>query len=355
MRNLIVNDWNKLFPTNDRGQTIISNDSIHNMGLCIGNFLARSWHYDIPGWEQPKEIQNFREVKNRKFELQNIATVTDYEEFFNDLKKQFETMTVFDDDEGYRLIFDMFPLEGTDGWDTRTSTFNTEARRIYPGENIYYYGGADSKYRVYVAYYGAGYALERYLVDTRQFIKIERDLFNMRKVMMNKKAAVFYALIEAIGAGQNIAWQNPVPATLPNTADTYTANRDVQTIQLAVNTLYANNKNKGYNYGMNTPLFILYPYQLDARIRMALNLTMSTWATQKWLTNPFVLIKTDQLSSSSSYYIGIPKNKAEGGELLNLTQFNLFNMDNYTEKFAHWMAYGGNIGDEQQFQRCASS
>jgi len=348
----IVKNWNKLFPRNEQGQTVINSENLAIMGQCIAYFMAKPHGFEVDGVESNKDLQNFRKTKKAIYGLQNLSTATDFPEFLNDLRKKFQTLPIFD--EGYRAIFDIRDLSGTDGWDVYTETDSITFVKIKPGGKIEYHGHSGAKYRVYVDYYGGGYGVDRRLIDTRNFYEIEKGLVALRNRAYIKTAAVFYALIEAIGSGQNIAWQAPDPSTLPNTADTYTANRDAQTIALAVRTLIANNKSKGYmSAGLNTAFFLLYPYQIDIRIRMALKLTLLSTIGEKYINFILVPIQTTMLAAADKYYVGIAKNKLEGGELLALTQFNEFNQDNYTEKIAHWKAFGANIGDEEQIQRCA--
>jgi hypothetical protein len=351
----IVNSWDRLFPIGPDGATVINSKNTAILGQLIGEFFSKHYAHPIPGMKETKELQNFRKAREAIYSLQNISTTAGFEEFMNDLRKQYATMTTFTDEQGYRAIFDIQEYRGTNGWDVETESYSFTIKRIYEGDKIDYYGHSDSKYRVYMYPYGGGFAFSETLFMYRKWLKAERGLIALRKAMVNKMAAIYYALIEAIGAGQNIAWQAPQPAALPNTDAWYDANRDAQTIQLAVNTLYANNKNKGYDYSMNSPLFLLYPYQLETRLADAIALTMNPKSSEKRLKGRFIKIKTDQLASSTQYYVGIPKNKLEGGELMDITQFQKFDQDKLMRAFADWMFIGANVGDAQQVQRCLTS
>jgi hypothetical protein len=78
-------------------------------------------------------------------------------------------------------------------------------------------------------------------------------------------------------------------------------------------------------------------------------------SSELYVNAPIVKIKTDQFASATSYYLCIPKGKNEGGELMDIELFNQFNQSNYTQEFASWAWYNFNIGDVEQWQRCAIS
>jgi hypothetical protein len=359
MRSIIVKDYNTLFPIDANGNTIIDDNNMGVFGRCIANFFQKAHPHEVLGFQESKALQNLRKAQEAYGAIQNISTTTSFEEHLDYIKKQFQTMETFADNDGYRLIFDMFDPSPKSWWRVETQTHSVSAKRMYEGENLQYGGHASSSYIVDCYPYASGFALTRNLIKERNWVKLEKGLINQRKTMINKKASVAYALIEAIGSGQNIAWQ-AVLGAVPNTEVFYTAMRDALTITAAANSLYANNKNKidlavGGNL-MNTPLVLVYPYQLDFRIRTALTLMLDAQkSAEKYVNAPIVKIKTDQFAAATSYYLGIPKGKNEGGELMDIELFNQFNQTNYTEEFASWQWFNFNIGDEAQWQRCATS
>lgn len=359
MRSQIVKSYDELFPIDANGNTVINSTNLNIFGKCIGNFFQKAHAHQIPGFPESQALQNLRKATEAMGSLQNISTTTGFEEHLDYIKKQFSTMETFADDNGYRLIFDMFDPSPKSWWRVETQTHSVSAKRMYEGENLQYNGHASSSYIVDCYPYASGFALTRNLIKERNWVKLEKGLINQRKTMINKKAAVAYALIEAISSAQNITWQ-AVLGAVPNTEVNYTAMRDALTITAAANSLYANNKNKiDYAVGgnlMNTPLVLIYPYQLDFRIRTALTLMLSSqYSAEKFVNAPIVKIKTDQFASSTSYYLVIPKGKMEGGEMMDIELFNQFNQTNYTQEFASWMWFNFNIGDEEQCQRCATS
>jgi hypothetical protein len=359
MRSQIVKSYDELFPIDAHGKTVINSQNLHIFGKCIGNFFQKAHAYPIDGFPESPALQNLRKAQEAYSSLQNISTTSGFEEHLDSIRKQFQTMETFADNDGYRLAFDMFDPSPKSWWRVETQTHSVSAKKMYEGENLRYGGHSSSSYIVDCYPYASGFALTRNLIKERNWVKLEKGLINQRKTMINKKAAVAYALIEAIGSGQNIAWQ-PVLASLPDTADQYIPHRDALTITAAANALYVANKNKiDYAVGgnlMNTPLVLIYPFQLDFRIRTALTLMLDAQkSAEKFVNAPIVKIKTDQFAAETSWYLGIPKGKNEGGEMMDIELFNQFNQTNYTEEFASWMYFNFNIGDEAQWQRGLTS
>lgn len=337
-----------------------SANAIRALGLSIGRYLAMPHRFEtpqdsilFPDKEEFKKIQNLR---NGFSQIQNLSTTADYPEFLNDLMKQFLDKPL--SDTGYQMIYDIRDLGRSDGWDVYTETSDFEFSLIPPGGRISYYTHSGAKYRAYADYYGGGNGIDQRLIDSRDFVSIERMIELARSVVMKKEAQVAYALIEAIGSGQNVAWQAPDPSAFANTEGTYTANRDAQTLCKAAETLIANNKDKGLMPdGLSTTFFVLHNYQLQKRLQKANSLRLQSFdnSNREVSTYNFVFIGTTLLATPTVYYVGIPKGKMTGGILLNLTQFTQFSQSNYMQDIAHWKAFGFDINDEEQIQRCAIS
>lgn len=353
------NPYDELFPRDYNGRTIINDHNINILAKAIGNFFQKTHAYPVPGYPESPALQNLRRAKKELGSLQNISTTTSFEEHLESVRKQYSVMETFADNDGYRMIFEMFDPSPLNYWRVETQTFSMSAQRMREGEWLQYGGHSDSSYLVECYPYASGWGLTRNLLKTRQWAKLEKGLINLRLTMLNKKRAVAYALIEAIGAGQNITWQ-PVPGAIPNTDPNYNAIRDALTITEAANNLYAKNKDKvEYAVGgnlMTTPLILIYPFKLDFRIRTALTLMLNSQnSSERYVNAPIVKIKTDQFVSQTEYYLCIPKGKSEGGEMMDIELFNQFNQSNYTQEFASWQWFNFNIGDVAQFQRCLTS
>jgi len=288
-------------------------------------------------------------------EIQNMVKGTDYPEFLTNLFKEVQTMEPFDNE--WAWFYDIRPLEGG-GYDVYLTEDNITTHRTPPGTLVRYYGSTGSKYRAYVRWYSTGLAVDRRLLYERDFYKIANDIKRQRAASQRNKAEVAYALIEAIPAGQNIAWQLPDPAGLPVTSDKYTMSRDAQTIIAACVQLITDNQDKPdvLTQGANTEFHVLCPFQLDGRLANAIsykvqNLNSAPAAVKYKL----VLHQTTMLTSSTVYYVGIPKGETTGGSLLEYTVFDEFNKDLFADEKAAWESFAFNIGNTEQFVRCATA
>lgn len=320
----------------------------------------------IQNFQKPKELKDQPFIKTMKptidiqgavqnFQTQHMASLTDYPEFLNDLLKKIDEMTIYDNE--WEAFFVIRDVSGTSGYDVYTTGSNVVWENAPPGKTVTYYGAAGEKYRVYMHWKCGGIAVDNRLIIERDFFTIQ-DLFTQhRNAAFLLKAQTAYALIEAIPAGQNVAWQAPSPPLLPNTNEKYVISRDAQTLTYAGTKLIEDNKDKGIlPNGANTVFKVLIPFQLTKRIQDALAYRIQNiGGAPLEVTYNFDVHRTTMLSSSTEYYVGIPGGKNTGGILLDITNFDEENKDNFTRERAGWMSYGFNIGDTGQWIRCSTS
>ena len=262
-------------------------------------------------------------------------------------------------DNAYEQIFDVRNFEGTkqSGFDISNVESGLTFEKIPLGDKIKTFGMSGTKVRTLFDYYGAGLMWHRQLFDDEEYWTLEDNAIEFRNKAFAKRAQDNYTLIDAVAAGQNIAWTAPVPATLPNTDATYAANRDAQTINAAIVNIINNTLNKGYGINTQTTNFvILVPHALATRIKMAIGLVLQGFAQSPGHMNYNVtMMTTTMLTSATSYYVILPKLKAKAGYRMNLTIFSDFDITNYSDVSAGWLRYGASIGDQEQFQRCATA
>lgn len=270
--------------------------------------------------------------------------------------KSFQTQVHFD--TGYQEVFDIVDFRNTNesGFDLLDVTEGLTFALKLPGEKIDVFTMSGTKVRVFFNYYGGGLGWHINMIHDQEYWRMENTARAFRNKAFSQKAQAHYALIEAIPAAQNIAWQLPVDAALPNTTRNYTAERDVATINLACQTLFQNNKNKGYNLDrpQNTEFLIIAPLELSQRINNALKLHLQAFETSvnqavyRW--RPII---TDMFTARNQYYVCIPKEKCISGDRWDLTMFEDFDINTLLTTMAGWHRYGATIADTQQFQRCA--
>lgn len=326
--------------------------------------------------KEVKELQNFTRVNevvnkegsvgrklvhDKEAAIQNMTTQTDYPEFLTNLYKQIDIMEPFDTE--WLWFYDWRPLQAG-GFDIALQEDNVTTHKTPPGQSVKYYGTSASKYRVYAKWYSTGIAVDRRLLYDRDFYTIEKDLMAQKQASDRKKAEVAYTLMEAITvgnypAGRDIVWQAPDPSGLAVTDSKYTMSRDAETLNKAAETLVEENKNRPgvLTNGANTVFHVLVPHQLTKRIGRALNYTVQEYAGSTKATGnyTFVLHTTTMLTSSTDYYVGIPKGETVGGSLLNFTRFSEFNKDLFADENAAWESYAFNIGNTEQLLRCKTS
>jgi hypothetical protein len=214
-----------------------------------------------------------------------------------------------------------------------------------------------SEVTVNFALYGGGLGWSRLLFDDKEYWTLEDNAVEFQNKTYEDKARAHYALIEAVGVGQNLAWQNPDPAALPNTDALYTANRDAQTMNAASQQIILDCKDKGYGISPeSTPFIVLCPLQLRGRIRKALNVMQQAVAGSKTqIDYQFQQITTTMLATTNVYYVILPKKKLKSGNRMNPTVFDQFDLKSYSDISVVWMRYGAAIGDQEQIIRCATA
>lgn len=288
---------------------------------------------------------------------QAFGTPDDFPSSILEVMKKYQISTYYDN--GYEQIFDVMNLTGykRNGFDLLDVEDGLTFDKIPIGHKLEVYKMAGAKAHVYFDAYGGALGWHRTLIDDEEYWTLENNAAAFRNKAYAKRAAVFYALIESVAAGQNITWKNPEPSTLPNTNELYTANRDAQTMNAAALNILSNVKDKGYNISPDQTVFIvLTPLQLRGRIRKALNVMQQAVAGSKTqIDYNFRQITTLGLTTTNVYYVILPKIKLVAGYRMDLKMFSQFDMLSYTDTVAGWMRYGGAIGDSKQIQRCAIS
>jgi hypothetical protein len=302
--------------------------------------------------ERAKEV-----AKRYKAAVEAFGAAGDFPAVTNQILEKFHALPSYDN--GFEEVFDFRDFTGTNesGFDILDVEDGLTFAEVPLGEKALIYKMAGSKVSVSFGMYGAGLGWHRTLIDDKKYWTLEDNAVAFVNKAAQHKAACYYALIEALGAGQNIGWQLPDPAALANTDALYTANRDAQTLNLAAQTMFLNLKDKGYGVTpANTTVVVLSPLQLVGRLNKALGLLLQGFAgSPNQVSYKFRLVPTTMFVTTSVYYPCIPKIKAKAGNRMNLTIFNKFDEEAYADIAVGWQRHGGAIGDQEQFQRCAIS
>lgn len=252
-------------------------------------------------------------------------------------------------DNGYEQIFDIRDFTSTNqsGFDILDVSSGLTFAKVPVGDKIKIYKMEGAKASVTFDRYGGGLNWDRTWFDDRQYWQIEDTAIEFRNKAFSSRAANFYALIEAI-TGQDLAWQG-------SSSDSE-VNRDIKTINTAAVNILTAVKDKGYGANANTELVLLAPLALRDRVNKALTQLNQAFAgSSRSIVFTVRPVFTLMLSSTSQYWMALPKKKTKGGYRQDLTLFNMFDPLAYADTVAGWMRYGGAIGDTDQFQKCAIS
>ena len=287
--------------------------------------------------------------------LQAFGTPGDFETTIHEVIRKYQALPMFD--TGYEQIFDMIDARNSndDGFTIYDVTDGLTFSKVPIGKPAQVYSMSGSKVEVGYDLYGAGLGWHRTMIDDRKFWQME----NNAKTFINKanytKAGSFYALIEAVGdtyAAQRMAWQAHPDGVASGTAG-YLAGRDAATLNAAALQIFDAVKDKGYGVSFNTPLKVVCPFALVGRLNNALKLVLQGFdGSPNQVSYVFQLVPTTMLASSSYYHVCLPKNKLVGGNRMDLTIFDEFKAETYSDVAYGWMRFGGTVADVEQIVRC---
>jgi len=296
------------------------------------------------------------EKPEAKAQMQAYGTSADFPTSVTEVMRKYQLTTYFD--TAYEQVFDMIDIRNsrrnsidiTDIQDALTFAATPE------GMKAKVYGMSGVKSNIDCDMYSGGLSWSRKLFDDEEYWKIENNAIAFRNKWYSNKATNYFALIEALGAGQNITWQLPDPAGITNTNENYTAIRDIQTIMAACQSILLAVRNKGYGVSPSSPFVILAPIQLKGRLSRALGLVHQPFAGSVSRTYYNVSVAyTLGFVETDVYYVILPKQKLIALNRMDLTIFAKFDELSYSDIAVGWGRYGGAIGDSEQLQRCATA
>jgi hypothetical protein len=132
--------------------------------------------------------------------------------------------------------------------------------------------------------------------------------------------------------------------------------RDFRTINAACEKIITNLTGTGIVASPNSEFILLAPFQLIERIARALAVAnMGLSSTLPGVVYRVRPIYTQMLTSSTTYYIILPKQKMKAGLRQDLTILSNTDILAYADTVAGWMRHGGAIGDIRQISRCATA
>lgn len=260
-------------------------------------------------------------------------------------------------DTGYEQIFDIMDMKNTkrNSFDILDVTSDLVFSMVPEGLKAKIYKMSGGKTNVSLDMYGAGLGWSRRLFDDEEYWNIEDNAIEFRNKAYESKALNHYALLEAVPATYDLAWQ-PVTGAIPNTNENYVPIRDINTINKACENILIRLKDLGMGATPTSEFIALAPIQLIGRIRRALGMVQQPFAGSTTQLNYNVRpVYTMMLVDTTKFYVIFPKKKIKGATRMDLTVYTDFDIEAYTDIAVGWMRYGGAIAETKQIVRCSTS
>ncbi len=348
------------------GKIVSDWDLFESMG-GIDNPNARSMvkgafnHYLLQPTTPPfvAASQAFAESGDRSKALsvftQAFATSADFPASVIEVIDKFHQLTYFD--TGYEQVFNMMDMRQSQ----RNSFAITDVisgltfALVPEGMKAKIYKMSGAKYEVSLDMYGAGLGWSRRLFDDREYWTIEDNVTEFRNKAFSSKAQDFFDLIEAVAATYDQAWV-AIEGAIPTTNENYVPLRDIRTINQACEDILLRTNELGMGVTPNSEFIILAPIQLKNRLPRALGMVQQAFASStKQLTYTVRVVYTMMFTSTTEYYVILPKQKMKGAIRMDLTVFSDFDIESYNDIAVGWQRYGGGIGEIKQIVRCSTS
>lgn len=271
-------------------------------------------------------------------------------------------------DEGYKEFFKIldFTNSGKGGFRQFMLENTIDFALVPPGDKANIFNVKGSKEMIDFDKYGAGLEWPKELLEDAEWVQIADILSSFRNAAYQCLAQVHYDVLTYIWDAANpavkadIAWHAPDPAALANTDATYTANRDIETINDACETIALACRNKGYGITPQSTFVVFTPLQLRGRIRKALGLAMQPFAGSplnldyniRQVTTMMMRVPTTLAAVTDHYVVAYPGARAQSGMRLNLEELTEENIQARSTTQVDWLRFGLGIGDTDQVERC---
>ena len=305
-------------------------------------------------------IQHFMQQPDKNQEIKaavrHFTTTGDFPTNINEIVARYLQLAHYDN--AYEDIFDIRDftqgkMSGFDIYDVQSGVAFVE---VPVGGKIKLEKLSGTKVSVSFVQYGGGIGYHDIWFQDCQWWQIEDTTLTFRNEAYRARAAAFYALITALGAGVNVAWQAPVPAGLANTDPNYAAVRDMRTMNAACLGILTSLLTSGLGATDQSEFILLAPQALKDRISRAMAMYNIGLAGNYNLLQYNITVRyTLMLSNLTSYYIFLPKRQLKGGIRQNLTIKTDYNLMSNTHDVGGYMRFGGAIAETDQCRRCATS
>lgn len=321
--------------------------------LAVPDVFPNPLFKGVPEFGKERK-EHFQRVEYLKAQLQGFTTAADFPGSEVPVVQKFQEMEYYDD--GWQMAYDVKDMASTrrNGFSMLNIQSGITFNLTPTGQKAKLYQMSGDREFVWFDRYSGGLSWDRTLFDDEEWLTLEDQAIHFRNEAFRSRAAVYYALIEALPAAQNVAWQPPTPAALAVTDRAYEAVRDANTMNLAAQQIILATQNSGYGVTPQTSFMVLVPLQLRGRIKRALDIGLDATSNAiKHIDYSFQMVVTTMLATTNVYYVILPGKKMKVGLRMDLTSFQDFDMLSYSDSQVGWMRHGGAIGDVEQLRRLA--
>lgn len=259
-------------------------------------------------------------------------------------------------DFGFERVFDIidFTSSRKNGFDVVTVGSGLSFAPVRPGQKAKVYKFTGERITVPFERYGGALQWDKTWFDDAEFWNIEDATRQFRNRWYSDRAQIYYDLISASRADSDITWKG-------ESTDTK-AVRDAETINYACADIITSLAGKGLEANPQTRFVVVAPIQLMARMKNAINISLLDTGSKGVLNFNVELVLTYKIKNhalsapeTGKYFVCLPGRKAKGGYRQELTLLAETDILAYAETVAAWGRYGGIVGDNDQFRRCATS
>ena len=230
----------------------------------------------------------------------------------------------------------------------RTATSGLTFKKLLPGEaaRVYPVGAGDTPVS-FDRYGGALEFLDQWFRDQETW-RIEDRARIFRYTYYDEQADAAYLLIEALGAGQNVALQGA--------AGDDQVVRDIATIDYAISLILEDLEATEVPASDKSTFVVVAPNRLRGRISHALSLGFSRGSVDRQEVDYNVSpVFTQKFAAADSYYVGLAGEKIQFSIRQDLEVETGRNIMSAASQAVGFGRYGGAIAEEAQLRRCATA
>jgi hypothetical protein len=297
------------------------------------------------------------DIHNKLVSVQNFASFGDFpsKTYWNELIDKFHELEEFD--EGWQEAFDIrdFTKARLAGFDYHVVSSGLTFAQVPIGASAKIFKMEGALTQVPFATYMGGLSWAQEWFDDQQWWLVEDTAIAFRNEAFRQRADTFYALIEAAGAANTVAWQAVTPANVANTNENYDAIRDFNTLNKAAESIITDLKDGGMSANSSSQFLVYFPYTLRARMARMQNILNQGISQTPGLVYNFRFIQTTMLTETAKYYVVLPKRKMKAGIRQNLTLRSEQDILKNAQTAVGLMRYGGAIGETGQCRECSTA